>query len=61
MSMGCESLLNEGCLLIHQPRYKSVAVIGAGPSGISAVKALQEEKIFQTIRLFPAPITATLL
>lgn len=34
------------------PRYKSVAVIGAGPSGISAVKALQEEKIFQTIRLF---------
>jgi Predicted flavoprotein involved in K+ transport len=34
------------------PRYQSVAVIGAGPSGISAVKALQEEKIFQTIRLF---------
>ncbi|CAP99758.1 Thiol-specific monooxygenase [Penicillium chrysogenum] len=34
------------------PRYESVAVIGAGPSGISAVKALQEEKIFQTIRLF---------
>ncbi|KAJ5445778.1 Flavin monooxygenase FMO [Penicillium cf. griseofulvum] len=34
------------------PRFQSVAVIGAGPSGISAVKALQEEKIFQTIRLF---------
>jgi cation diffusion facilitator CzcD-associated flavoprotein CzcO len=34
------------------PRFQSVAVIGAGPSGISAVKALQEERIFQTIRLF---------
>ncbi|KAJ5365528.1 hypothetical protein N7517_008414 [Penicillium concentricum] len=34
------------------PRFQSVAVIGAGPSGISAIKALQEEKIFQTIRLF---------
>ena len=34
------------------PRFQSVAVIGAGPSGISAVKALKEEKIFQTIRLF---------
>ncbi|KAJ6095171.1 hypothetical protein N7467_002684 [Penicillium canescens] len=34
------------------PRYSSVAVIGAGPSGISAVKALQEENIFQTIRVF---------
>ncbi|KAJ5964994.1 uncharacterized protein N7479_004870 [Penicillium vulpinum] len=34
------------------PRFQSVAVIGAGPSGISAVKALQEENIFQTIRLF---------
>ncbi|KAJ5787869.1 hypothetical protein N7457_002859 [Penicillium paradoxum] len=33
-------------------RFQSVAVIGAGPSGISAVKALQEENIFQTIRLF---------
>lgn len=34
------------------PRYRSVAVIGAGPSGISAVKALKEENIFQSIRLF---------
>lgn len=34
------------------PRYQSVAVIGAGPSGISAVKALKEENIFQNIRLF---------
>ncbi|KGO47835.1 Flavin monooxygenase FMO [Penicillium expansum] len=34
------------------PRYQSVAVIGAGPSGISAVKALQEENTFQNIRLF---------
>ncbi|KAJ5756677.1 hypothetical protein N7533_006220 [Penicillium manginii] len=33
-------------------RYQSVAVIGGGPSGISAVKALQEEKIFKTVRLF---------
>ncbi|KAJ5568040.1 hypothetical protein N7450_010526 [Penicillium hetheringtonii] len=34
------------------PRYKSVAVIGGGPSGISAVKALQEEKVFERVRLF---------
>lgn len=34
------------------PRYASVAVIGAGPSGISAVKALSEENIFDNIRLF---------
>ncbi|CAG8933607.1 unnamed protein product [Penicillium salamii] len=34
------------------PRYQSIAVIGAGPSGISAVKALKDENIFQTIRLF---------
>jgi NADPH-dependent glutamate synthase beta subunit-like oxidoreductase len=31
---------------------KSVAVIGAGPSGLSAVKALDEEKTFDTIRVF---------
>ncbi|TEA13683.1 Thiol-specific monooxygenase [Colletotrichum sidae] len=34
------------------PRYSSVAVIGAGPSGISAVKALSEEKAFDRIQLF---------
>ncbi|KAJ4295576.1 hypothetical protein N0V90_007589 [Kalmusia sp. IMI 367209] len=34
------------------PRYSSVAVIGAGPSGISAIKALYEENIFENIRLF---------
>ncbi|KAF2449213.1 dimethylaniline monooxygenase [Karstenula rhodostoma CBS 690.94] len=34
------------------PRYSSVAVIGAGPSGISALKALSEENIFENIRLF---------
>ncbi|OQE27399.1 hypothetical protein PENSTE_c004G08978 [Penicillium steckii] len=34
------------------PRYENVAVIGAGPSGISAVKALQEEKVFRRVRLF---------
>lgn len=34
------------------PRYKSVAVIGTGPSGISAVKALSEERIFDKIRVF---------
>lgn len=34
------------------PRYSSVAVIGAGPSGISAVKALSEEKTFDRIQLF---------
>ncbi|KAK1707327.1 dimethylaniline monooxygenase [Colletotrichum acutatum] len=34
------------------PRYSSVAVIGAGPSGISAVKALSEENVFERIQLF---------
>lgn len=34
------------------PRFRSVAVIGAGPSGVSAVKALDEEKIFEKIRVF---------
>ncbi|KAJ6172635.1 hypothetical protein N7470_001702 [Penicillium chermesinum] len=34
------------------PRYRRVAVIGAGPLGISAVKALHEEKVFDTIRIF---------
>ncbi|KAB8236264.1 uncharacterized protein BDW43DRAFT_323986 [Aspergillus alliaceus] len=34
------------------PRYSSVAVIGTGPSGISAVKALNDEKIFDAIRVF---------
>ncbi|KAK2025932.1 dimethylaniline monooxygenase [Colletotrichum zoysiae] len=34
------------------PRYSSVAVIGAGPSGISAVKALSEEKAFDRIQVF---------
>ncbi|KAH6625843.1 putative dimethylaniline monooxygenase [Boeremia exigua] len=31
---------------------RTVAVIGAGPSGLSAVKALDEEKAFDTIRVF---------
>ncbi|KAJ5769740.1 uncharacterized protein N7511_001791 [Penicillium nucicola] len=34
------------------PRFSTVAVIGAGPSGISAVKALQEEGVFRRIRVF---------
>ncbi|PVI01785.1 dimethylaniline monooxygenase [Periconia macrospinosa] len=34
------------------PRYADVAVIGGGPSGISAIKALSEEKAFTKIRLF---------
>ncbi|PLB37864.1 putative dimethylaniline monooxygenase [Aspergillus candidus] len=33
-------------------RYPRVAVVGTGPSGISAVKALHEEKAFDTIRVF---------
>jgi cation diffusion facilitator CzcD-associated flavoprotein CzcO len=56
------------------PRHSSIAVIGAGPSGISAIKALTEENIFSKIRLFerrhkvggtwiydaePAPFTAS--
>jgi cation diffusion facilitator CzcD-associated flavoprotein CzcO len=32
--------------------YKSVAVIGSGPSGLSAVKALSEEKKFDVIKVF---------
>ncbi|KAJ4338373.1 hypothetical protein N0V95_008071 [Ascochyta clinopodiicola] len=40
-------------LLASQARSGwNVAVIGAGPSGLSAVKALEEEKSFDTIRLF---------
>ncbi|KAL1968634.1 hypothetical protein VTN77DRAFT_1460 [Rasamsonia byssochlamydoides] len=34
------------------PRYRSIAVIGTGPSGVSAVRALHQEKIFDTIRVF---------
>lgn len=34
------------------PRYHSVAVIGTGPSGVAAVKALDDEKIFNTVRVF---------
>ncbi|PSN74445.1 flavin-containing monooxygenase [Corynespora cassiicola Philippines] len=38
--------------MAQKQAYKSVAVIGAGPSGLSAVKALSEEKAFDTIRVF---------
>ncbi|KAL4870929.1 hypothetical protein BDV12DRAFT_184058 [Aspergillus spectabilis] len=34
------------------PRYSTVAVIGTGPAGISALKALYEEKTFDKIRVF---------
>ncbi|GKZ79551.1 hypothetical protein AnigIFM56816_003750 [Aspergillus niger] len=34
------------------PRYRRVAVIGTGPSGLSAVKALHDENTFDTIRVF---------
>lgn len=34
------------------PRYRSIAVIGTGPSGLSAVRALHQEKIFDKIRVF---------
>ncbi|PYI02684.1 FAD/NAD(P)-binding domain-containing protein [Aspergillus sclerotiicarbonarius CBS 121057] len=34
------------------PRYRRVAIIGTGPCGLSAVKALQDENTFDTIRVF---------
>ncbi|KAL4878613.1 hypothetical protein BJY04DRAFT_107869 [Aspergillus karnatakaensis] len=34
------------------PRYSTVAVIGTGPAGISALKALHEENTFEKIRAF---------
>ncbi|RAL03706.1 FAD/NAD(P)-binding domain-containing protein [Aspergillus ibericus CBS 121593] len=34
------------------PRYRRIAVIGTGPSGLSAVKALHDENTFDTIRVF---------
>ncbi|KAL3466262.1 hypothetical protein BJX64DRAFT_284830 [Aspergillus heterothallicus] len=34
------------------PRYPTVAVIGSGPAGISALKALHDEKSFDKIRVF---------
>lgn len=34
------------------PRYRRVAVIGAGPSGLAATHALASEKTFDTIRVF---------
>ncbi|KAL5340133.1 hypothetical protein BJX70DRAFT_133174 [Aspergillus crustosus] len=34
------------------PRYSTVAVIGTGPAGISALKALHEEKAFDKIQAF---------
>ncbi|KAL4861786.1 hypothetical protein BDV12DRAFT_207769 [Aspergillus spectabilis] len=34
------------------PRYSSIAVIGTGPSGISALKALIDENTFSRIRVF---------
>lgn len=32
--------------------YKRVTVIGAGPSGLAAVRALSDENAFDTIRVF---------
>ncbi|KAL4889705.1 hypothetical protein BDV59DRAFT_210131 [Aspergillus ambiguus] len=34
------------------PRYRNIAVIGTGPSGFSAVKALHDENVFDRIRVF---------
>ncbi|KAL4765388.1 uncharacterized protein BDW70DRAFT_127627 [Aspergillus foveolatus] len=34
------------------PRYPTVAIIGAGPAGISALRALHDEKVFDKIRVF---------
>ncbi|PWY66384.1 dimethylaniline monooxygenase [Aspergillus sclerotioniger CBS 115572] len=38
--------------LNHAPRYRRIAIIGTGPSGLSAVKALHDENTFDTIRVF---------
>lgn len=32
--------------------YRRIAIIGSGPSGLSAIKALSDENVFDTIRLF---------
>lgn len=37
---------------MSKPNVRRVAVIGAGPSGISAVHGLVREKKFDTIRVF---------
>ncbi|KAL4749919.1 hypothetical protein BDW72DRAFT_123373 [Aspergillus terricola var. indicus] len=34
------------------PRYPTVAIIGTGPAGISALRALHDEKVFDRIRVF---------
>lgn len=34
------------------PPYRRVAVIGAGPSGLAAVRALEQEGLFDYIRVF---------
>jgi cation diffusion facilitator CzcD-associated flavoprotein CzcO len=34
------------------PIYRRVAVVGAGPSGLAAVRALSDENVFDTIRVF---------
>ncbi len=34
------------------PKYRRVAVIGAGPSGLAAVDALSREDKFELVRVF---------
>ncbi len=47
-------LCEDSCSIVTpmSKTYRRVAVIGAGPSGLAAVRALSDENLFDTIRVF---------